>query len=115
MTDRLSMLLEGQVLVTKYSELKPWRPGLVDLWVYDTLIDMHESDYEDVEAMSWLWRETPDNIMSAILENDVRFDLEYGPEQMHEEIRDYLQDKGFIVDVEDVDDEEYTKNLEGRK
>lgn len=113
--NRMQLLEDALQHVTKYTMQDPWRPGLVDLVVYDILIGMHESDYEDVEMMSYIWRNTPDQVMEYILNTNRGFDLEYGLEQLDEELRDYMLENNFIAYVDDVSDEEYQTNLEKRK
>ena len=114
--NRLDILQDLQIKVTEYSRIQTdeWRPGLCDLWVYDTLISMYESDYDDVEFMGYMWRKKPDEVMQYILDSRRIFDLEYGPEQLHEELRDYMNENNFIVHIDDVDDEELQANLEGK-
>lgn len=117
MSTRMELLEDAFAKVCQYTKIdgQVCRPGLIDLWVYDTIIGMYEGDYEDVQYMTYIWRKTPDEIMEHILEKDVRFDLEYGTEQLDEEIREYLSSQDFIVHIDDVSDEEYQANLEGRK
>ena len=112
----MEMLEDLQVKVTQYSLLisDEWRPGLLDLWVYDTLVSMYESDYDDVEFMSYIWRKKPDEIMQHILDTRRIFDLEYGIETFQDELRDYMTDNDFIVHIDDVSDEELQANLEGK-
>lgn len=112
---RMQLLEDAFAKVTQYTGTDLWRPGLVDLFVYNALIDMYESDYSSVEFMTYLWRKTPDEVMESIITSSHIFDLEYGWEQLDEEIRDYLLTEGFIVNVDDVSDEEYKNNLEQRK
>lgn len=113
--NRLDALQDLQIKVTEYSRIQSdnWRPGLCDLWVYDTLIAMYENDYEDIEPQ-YLWNKKPDEVMAHILDSRRIFDLEWGPEQLSDELRDYLFDNKFIVDPSDVSDEEYQVNLEGK-
>ena len=114
---RMQLLEDALQLVTKYTTSGDWRPGLVDLWVYDKLISLHESDYENGSTVpDFLWRKTPDEIMEIIINGPRIFDMEYGWETFDEEIRDYLIQNDFIVDPmdEEVSDEEYQNNLEGK-
>ena len=91
-----------------------FRPGLVDLYVYDILVSAYEKDYEDVNFMDYLWRVTPDEAMLNIIENNKLFSLEFGDEYIYEELVDYLGDKELIIHVDDATEEEYQSNLEGR-
>ena len=117
MSDRMQMLEDAMLLVNKYTKTDSWRPGLMDLWVYDDLIGMYESDYDNGSTVpSYIWRKKPDEIMQFIIEKGRIFDLEYGWEQLDEELRDYLIENDFIADPldEEVSDEEYKNNLEGK-
>ena len=109
-------LLEDAIqLVNKYTTTDEWRPGIVDLLVYDIMIGMHESDYENGSTVpSYIWRDTPDHIMQHMIDKSRIFDLEFGLEDLDEQIRDYLIIENFIVDPldESVSDEEYQTNLQ---
>lgn len=117
MSDRMQLLEEAYAIVSKYTTAVPgkWRPSITDLMVYDIIIGMHESDYEDINSMSYIWRKTPDEVMEALIDTPRIFDLEYGLEQLDEDVRDYLLEQEFIAYVDDVSDEEYKTNLEQRK
>ena len=111
--EKFEILKQAYKLTGQYTSFDSnWRPGIIDLLVYDILMGMHESDYEDSTPM-WLWRKTPDEIMEHIISKDRIFDVQYGLDNLDEEIRDYLILEEFIVDPDDVDDEEYQANLEG--
>ena len=118
MSDRLSMLIDMELKLTEYSRMQPWRPGLIDLYVYDILVGMYESDYENGTSMpDYIWRKKPDEVMQHIIDSPRIFDLQYGWEQLDEDIRDYLIQNDFIVDPTDEDavsDEELQANLEGK-
>lgn len=86
---------------TKHAE--GWRPGLVDLVVYNALMNMYESDAEDGE---YIWYDTPDHIMEKIMNSGYIFDLEYGMEDLYEALREYLTDKDFIKHVDDIEEKE---------
>jgi hypothetical protein len=81
-----------------------WRPGLLDLWVYDKLIQLHESDYSnDSDIPDFIWKDTPDHIMEKILESGRIFDMEYGWDAFDEDVRLYLIENDFIIDPMDND------------
>ena len=115
-------LIKMALLETAYAHLckytstpeDEFRPGLVDLYVYDILVSAYEKDYEDVNFMDYLWRVTPDEAMLNIIENNKLFSLEFGDEYIYEELMDYLGDKELIIHVDDATEEEYQSNLEGR-
>ena len=113
--ERMQLLEDALQAIETYTLTEPWRPGLVDLVVYNLMIHMHEADYDNETGVpDYIWRDTPDHIMQYIIDNRAPFDLEYGLENLDEEIRDYLITNNFIVDPmdESVTDEEYTNNLE---
>ena len=112
---RMQLLEDAYQSITKYTNYRnidnEWRPGIVDLTTYDILLGMYESDYDDAEPQ-YLWKKKPDEVMEHIINSRHGFDLLYGLEQMDEEIRDYLINNDFIVDPDEVTDEEYQTNLE---
>jgi hypothetical protein len=110
----IELLEQAYALVSNYSNVTS-RPAITDLACYDVLIGMHDTDYEDVNNMSYIWFKTPDEVMQHILDsNEKPGDLEYGWEQFDEEIRDYLLQKEFIAYADDVSDEELQANLKQR-
>ena len=116
--DRMQLLEDAMQLVSKYTKTDTWRPGIVDLYVYDILMNMYESDYENGSSIpDFIWRKKPDEVMQDIIDKGRIFDLEYGWEQLDEDIREYLIQNDFIADPTDEDavsDEEYQANLEGK-
>ena len=118
MSDRMQMLEDALELVSKYTTTGEWRPGLMDLWVYDKLMTMHESDYDNgTDTPDYIWRKTPDEVMETIIPSNRIFDMEYGWDDFDEQVRDYLITNNFIadpMDTEEVSDEELQTNLEGR-
>lgn len=117
MSDRLNILKNTLEQLNSYTTMRPWRPSLMDLWVYNQLINMYESDYgNDYSGVpDFIWRKSPDEIMQHIIDSPRIFDMEYGWDSFDEEIRNYLIDNDFIVDpldTEQVSDEEYKTNLE---
>lgn len=114
MSERMQILEEAQTLITKYTHIKPWRPGLIDLYAYTTIINMHDNDYTD-DNVEYIWRKTPDEVMAFLVEDTKIFDLEYGWDQFDEDIREYLLENEFIVSCDDVTEEEYKENLERNK
>ena len=113
---KMALLETAYEHLCKYTQTPEdeFRPGLVDLYVYDILVSAYEKDYEDVQFMDYLWRVTPDEAMLNIIENNKLFNLEFGEEYIYEELMQYLRDKDLIIHVDDADEEEYQSNLEGR-
>mgnify|MGYP006278929803 CR=1 FL=1 len=115
MSERMQILEDTMVELNKYTNMQPWRPSLMDLWVYDKLITMHESDYENGSSIpDFIWHKKPDEIMETIIASDKIFDMEYGWDDFDEQVRDYLIINDFIADPMEVSDEEYQNNLEGK-
>ena len=111
----MQILEDMHILLNKYTSMQPWRPSLVDLWVYNTLINMNEGDYSNESTVpDFIWKKNPDEIMQEIIDGPRIFDMEYGWDTLDEEIREYLIMNDFIVDPMDVSDEEYQNNLEGK-
>jgi hypothetical protein len=69
----------------------------MDLLTYDMLIDMHEFDSLGDE---FTWNDTPDHIMEKIIESGPVFDMEFGLEDLNEQVRNYLITNSFITDKE---------------
>lgn len=101
MKNRIELLEEAYALVSQYTTTDYWRPSITDLMVYDIMIDWHQND-ED----SYIWYKKPDEVMQHIIDQRYIFDLQYGLEQLDEEIRDYLLNNNFIKSLDDVDEEE---------
>ena len=99
MSKRLEILKDIMPILNKYTEMKPWRPSIVDTLVYDKLIGLHESDYNNGSNIpDFIWHKTPDDVMEHIIQEGPIFDLEYGWDSFDEEIRDYLIMNNFIDD-----------------
>jgi hypothetical protein len=114
MSERMQLIEEAFATISKYTSLKPWRPGLIDVYAYDIIVGMHDSDYSDLPNIDYIWNKTPDEVMEALIESPRIFDLEYGWEQFDEEIREYLIENNFITHVDEATEEEIKANLEKR-
>lgn len=111
----MQILEDVMIQLNKYTTMQPWRPSLMDIWVYDRLLSMHENDYDNGSSIpDYLWRKTPDEIMQHIIDSPKIFDMEYGWDSFDDDVRNYLTDNNFIVDPMNVSDEEYQNNLEGK-
>ena len=105
MSDRLDLLKNAYNDITSYTRTggpSDWRPGLVDLFIYNNLVNAYEE--AEIDGV-YRFTDTPDNIMLKIIDSGYFLDLEYGIEQLHEDLDDYLRQNGYIVDV-DTDDED---------
>ena len=104
--ERIALLEEAYALVSQYTKTDAWRPGLVDLCVYNALVGMHEDDAEE-EVSTYVWIKTPDECMQYIMDKNYIFDdLEYGFEQLYEAIREYLINNDLIVDADSIEEDE---------
>ena len=92
----MQMIEEAYAIISKYSKLKPWRPGMIDVYVYDVMVGMHENDYTE-DTVEYIWHKTPDEVMEFLIEDTRIFDLEYGWEQFDEEIREYLIENNLTL------------------
>ena len=102
--DRIQLLEDALQSITAYTKhAEGWRPGLVDVVVYNALINMHE---EDEQEDYYTWNSTPDVVMQHIMNSGHIFDLEYGLEDLYEALREHLIEKDFVKDIDDVDKEE---------
>ena len=111
---RMGLLTEMFQALSKYTNQQDtWRPGLVDLAIYNELNDMYHNDMDNPEHADYFWKQEPDYIMNYILETNRFFDsaLEFGSEQLYEELTDYLTKNDFIVDPTEIDDEEEDQQL----
>jgi len=112
---RMELLEDMDILLEKYMQTSDtWRPALVDLVAFNFINGMCQNDYDGTDP-DFLWRKSPDEIMQHILDTNHYFNsgIEFGADQLHEEIREYLINNDFIVDPSDVDDEEYQQLTEG--
>jgi hypothetical protein len=102
--NRMQLLEDALQNITAYTKHEDgWRPGLVDVVVYNALISMHEDDEQEGY---YKWNSTPDVIMEKIMNSGHIFDLEYGMEDLYEALRDYLTEKDFVTDVDDEEEKE---------
>ena len=108
----IKLIEDAWASITAYTK-SGGRLGLSDLILYDTLVNMYESDMEDSDPYL-IWLETPDHIFQKIVsDNEVSFDTRYGWESYDESIREYLTAKNLVVNSDDLEDEEYQQLLEG--
>lgn len=111
--ERLDILLDINILMTRYTDSNgsDYRPSISDYITYHTMLSMYDADYADIEPYT-LWRKKPDQIMFDIYESNKLFTIDYGWDDLHESIREWLALKGFIVSSDDLSEEEYNKLIE---
>lgn len=103
--NRMQMLEDALYEIQSYTKHEDgWRPGLVDVFVYSYLMDMHEIDTTD-ESPELIWQDTPDHIMEHITKSGYVFDLEYGTQDLWEALRDYLLENKFVKSVDEEEEE----------
>jgi hypothetical protein len=76
-------------------------PSLVWLWVWDVI----NTFYTDEE----LYIRTSDIVWEALVSNTPAFTLEYGTEQLYEEVRDWMFNNNLMIDISDMDSVEIEK------
>lgn len=105
MDNRTAEMLELNKLITKYTETHV-RPSLSDMYAFDIILNLIN---EDPMHADHVMKSDIDEIWTQIVQTDTVFSLEYGAEQMSEEIMEYLQETGSLIfkdDLEEVEDED---------
>ena len=75
--------------------------SLVWLWTWDSIKwNMDDLDYVCTVTEDEMW----DHLCEAV-EAGQGFSLEYGAEQLSEDVRDWMFSRGYLVDPEDEDDD----------
>ena len=77
--------------------------SLVWLWTWNTIKNF--MDDNDSWRITITEQEAWDNLCEAVT-NGKGFSLEYGAEQHYEDVMDWMQDNGYMVDTMFNDDEE---------
>jgi hypothetical protein len=101
----MQLLEDAHASIDAYTNAGEWRPGLVDLIVFDYLIDMYQSDKESDEP-DYFWNDTPDHVMEFMIQTGQVFDIEYGAQELWESLRDWLQEADFITTTDELEEEE---------
>lgn len=111
--ERLNLLLDIKIDMTKYTDSKgsDYRPAIQDYVTYHTLINMYEDDYSELQPYT-LWRKKPDEIMLSIIDSTKLFTIDFGWDDLYDSIREYLQQEDFVVDSDELTEEEYNKLME---
>lgn len=99
--DRVSLLVDIDVLMKKYTDQTPYRPAISDFSTYNALVEMCETDEGE-----FIWNATPDEVMQHILDTNTFFSVEYGWEDLYDSLRDYVIDNDFVTSVDDIEEEE---------
>ncbi len=109
----INHLEEAYGQITSHSRITG-RLGLQDLIVFDLLMGMYESEMGDLDPSS-LWTASPDEVMQSIIDSNKTFTVDYGWEDLIDSLRDYMTQNKFIVDSDDLTEEEYKQLVERTK
>jgi hypothetical protein len=76
--------------------------SLVWLWTWDVVkYNMQDADFVCTVTEDQMW----EHLCEAV-EAGQGFSLEYGAEQLSEDVRDWMMNRGYLVDPTDVEEEE---------
>lgn len=76
--------------------------SLVWLWTWDVVkYNMQDDQFECTVTEDEMWGH-----LCARVDAGNGFSLEYGAEQIQEDIRDWMLESGYLVDLEDLEEEE---------
>lgn len=81
--------------------------SLVWLWTWDVIkYTMQDTDFVCTVTEDEMW-----NHLCEAVEAGQGFSLEYGAEQLSEDVRDWMMNRGYLVDTTDVEeDDEYDED-----
>lgn len=106
--ERVDEMIKLNNTMTKYTETYV-RPSLSDMYVFDTIVCLINDSNEDPENSDYIFKSDISAVWEHILKHDLVFSLEYGPEQLYEEILDYLVEHDHALlkeDLEEIEDED---------
>ena len=110
--ERLDILVDINISMSSYTNAGfNYRPSIQDYVTYHCILNMYESDMGEVDPYL-LWRKKPDEIMLSIIESNKLFVIDYGWEDLDESIREYVIEEGFVVNSDEVSEEEYKQLME---
>jgi hypothetical protein len=76
--------------------------SLVWLWTWDVIkYNMQDADFVCTVTEDQMW----EHLCEAV-EAGQGFSLEYGAEQLSEDVRDWMMSRGYLVDPTDVEEED---------
>lgn len=80
--------------------------SLVWLWTWDIIkYNMQDDEFKCTVTENEMW-----DHLCAHVEAGNGFSLEYGAEQIQEDIRDWMFEAGYLLDLEDLEEEEEDEN-----
>ena len=113
----MGLLVDINVSMTKYTNSNnpsKWRPAIQDYCTFHTLVNMYDNDMSDKQPER-IWKSTPDEVMYYIIENNHSFTIDWGWDDLYDGLSDFVEAKGFVVNVDDLTEEEYNQLIEKSK
>lgn len=109
----IKLIEDAYQSITSYSSLTG-RLGLQDLIVFDSLLNLLESDMDNLDGY-WLWTTTPDEVMQCIIDINRNFTIDFGWDDLIADLRFFMLTRGFIVRIEDLTEKQYNDLIETGK
>jgi hypothetical protein len=80
--------------------------SLVWLWTWDTIkYKMEDDNYRVVATEDEMWGH-----LCKAVEEGKGFSLEYGAEQLNDDVSEWMTENGYIIDLENEEDDEEEKD-----
>ena len=108
----IKLIEDAYQSITSYSSLTG-RLGLQDLIVFDSLLNLLESDMDNLDE--YLWTTTPDEVMQYIIDINRNFTIDFGWDDLIADLRFFMLARGFIVMKEDLTEKQYNDLIETGK
>lgn len=76
--------------------------SLVWLWTWSTVKGfLEDGEYDQLVSEDEAW-----DLLTKAVESGYGFSLEYGAEEHHEDVRDWMMSQGLIMDLDEIEEEE---------
>lgn len=83
--------------------------SLVWLWTWSTIKGfLEDGDWDQLVSEDEAW-----DMLCEAVESGMGFSLEYGAEQHHEEVLEWMLNRGLIADFEDIEDSTEEEDEDG--
>lgn len=105
---RVDEMIEINNTITKYTETYI-RPSLSDMYAFDVMKSIIDDSINDPDNCEYVMNADIHGAWGEVLESNTVFSLEYGSEQVYEEVMEWLQETGHLVfkdDLEGVEDQD---------
>ena len=105
---RVDEMIEINNTITKYTETYI-RPSLSDMYAFDVMKSIIDDSINDPDNCEYVMNTDIYGAWSEVLEANTVFSLEFGSEQVYEEVMEWLNDTGHLVfkdDLEEIEDED---------